>query len=190
MKKYIKPCPNDMRLWHKDYDDNLTGKKLRAQQNKAKKELVDEFVKTFGIIKKTLSEFSMKDNQGNTWYYSTTHAKGTTMIMFAKWPIGIDCQANDSVPYDYLDISKYHFNKSERAWLKKHNDPLFFLELWVSKEAFYKCYFIEKQKAPYFNKWRLITKHGNLAYTNGKQIYGCEKGIGGNKYTFTICFKR
>jgi len=190
MKEMININPNDLRLWHKDYDDNLSGIKLRNQQTKAKKELVDEFVSNYGIIKKSVKKFSMKDNQGNAWYYSTTHAKGTTMIMFAKFPIGIDCQANDSVPTDYLDLVKYHFNKSEKQWLAKHNDPLFFLELWVSKEAFYKCYFMTYNKAPDFNKWKLKTIRGNLAYTNGKQIYGCEKGIGGNKYTFTICFKK
>jgi len=190
MKEFIKPCPNDQRLWHKDYDDNLTGLELRSQQNKAKKELVDEFVANYDINPKSLDKYSMKDNQGNTWYYSTTHAKGTTMIMFAKWPIGIDCQANDSVPDDYLDLSKYHFNETEKEWLDKHNDPLFFLELWVSKEAFYKCYYIEKGIAPDFNQWKLIEKYGNLAYKCGNDIYQCQKGIGGNKYTFTICYKK
>ena len=178
----------DCRLVHKDYDKNLVGTEKRKVQTDSKNELLSNFIKSFNLQNAIICNNQIVTDK-QKWYFSVTHPRGSTMIFIAKWFVGLDAQANSDVPTNYKEIASKHFSSSERAWFETHQDPLFFLLLWVSKESFYKCYFNEYGKAPDFNTWKLIEVRNNLAYTDGKDTYECQKGIGGNTYTFTVCAK-
>lgn len=178
----------DCRLVHKDYDKNLEGTEKRNMQTNCKNELLANFIKSFNLTNAIIKDYDIISDK-DTWHFSVTHARGTTMIFIAKWFVGLDCQANVDVPNNYKELAQSHFSETEKQWFNGHSDPLQFLWLWVSKESFYKCYFNEFKKAPDFGEWKLIEYRNNLAYTNGKDTYECQKGIGGNTYTFTVCAK-
>lgn len=183
----MRPSFLDCRLIHKDYDKNLKGLAKRDKEVASKKQLLDNFINSFKIANAKIGNYVITSSNYEPWYFSVSHARGTTMIFIAKWFVGIDVLANCDVPDNYLEIANKHFSSSELAWFNTHNSKVGFAELWTAKESFYKCYFNQFNKAPDFNNFKLITIGNNLAYSNKKTTYECKKGIGGNYYSFAVC---
>ena len=179
----------DCRLWHKDYKPARLIAKKRIQQVEAKEYLINKFIKDFGLDKKTIITRNTIASGKNIWNYSVTHAKGTTMIMFAKWPIGIDAICIDDIPSIKNLASSKYFNKQEKVWLSTHTTKRDFGLIWTAKEAVYKCVYNTTKKPMAFSQWNFSAEQGYFVYYKGKDKYIVEIGTSEPKYIFCVCHK-
>jgi len=184
MKKSFLDC----RLLHLDYDKHLVGEEKRKMQIDSKNRLLSEFIKSFALDNAIIKDNKIvADNQ--TWHFSTTHARGTTMVYFAKWESGIDCIATIDIPGNWQELANKHFTKQELEWLDEHSDSISFAKLWTAKESLFKCYFNIHGEEINFNEWKLESKNRQFIYSKNKESFVCSQGTSDDYYIFFVCEK-
>lgn len=184
--KYMKRSFLDCRLLHIDYDKHLCGEEKRKIQTEAKNKILAEFISSFGLnnaIIKGNTIISDKDK----WFFTTTHAKGATMVYFSKWPAGIDCIATIDIPNNYFELIEKHFTYEEVKWLQTNNSKDNFAKLWTAKEALFKCYFNIYQTEINFSEWKVEIKEREIIYSKNNEIFVAQQGTSDKEYIFYIC---
>ena len=181
----------DIRLWHKDYKMPTSKKAIKAIQNKTKKALIAEFVKSFHLTKAKVAANSIiaKDS---TWFYDYCFANGTTLVLFAKWPVGIAIVNTSDYSYHYEVTNKQlkGFNASELKWYMSNKACNKYALLVTAHEAFIKCYKNENKNKPDFKQWKFCATKNSLYYINAKkEKYIVFIGTSEPQYTFCSCYK-
>lgn len=176
----------DCRLVHLEYDKDLQGEEKRKQQIKAKQELLANLMISFNlsggeIVSNTILTKDQK------WYFSTTHIPGSTMVFIAKWPVGIDCICKSQVPENWQELASLHMSATEKEFVK---DEQSFMQVWASKEAFFKCLYNATGFAPDFDVWKMEPNGVNYIYKLGDSIYECNKGTSPKDQVIVVCNKR
>lgn len=184
MKKSFLDC----RLLHIDYDTHLCGEEKRKAQTDAKNKLLAEFISSFNLTNAIIKNNTIISDK-DKWYFTTTHARGTTMVYFSKWVAGIDCIATIDIPNNWNELADKHFTIDEKNWLNANSIKENFGKIWAAKEALFKCYFNEHATEINFSEWKLKVENRQFIYTNNNEIYICNQGTSDEQYIFFVCEK-